>query len=131
MFAYLQCKSSVEVLKRQVQLHASEWGYKTRLAVAAGCQKSYISQVLAGIHPLQVEHMCGLAEFWKATETELEYLINLVSYERAGTSGLRNYYRRRLESQRGILMAERVEVHNFPGSIQNDYREYLSLGSCP
>ncbi|MFX6794117.1 hypothetical protein ABTH15_20060, partial [Acinetobacter baumannii] len=77
-------KDYKQFLLLQVAAHAGEYGYKSKLAVAAGCQKSFFSQVLnAHVHRTP-EHALGLARFWKLNRLERDYFLELVNHARAG-----------------------------------------------
>lgn len=74
----------------------SQKGYQTRLALAAGCQKSMISRVLSGELHFTLDHAYGLCEFWDLKEVEQLYFLTLVEYERAGNSKYRAYLKAKL-----------------------------------
>ena len=90
----------IEFLEKQVEINGSVYGYKAKLAEAADCQRSYLSQVLNRKADLSTDHVIGLAEFWKLNAAETDYLINLVLYARAGTKKLKEHLRAKIESQR-------------------------------
>ena len=105
-------RSSQSVLMEAVAMHESVWGYKTWLAHAAGCQKSYISQALAGQQELRLEHMIGLIEFWGLSKKERDYLLDLVSFERAGNLPLRVYYLERMNRTLRRLRRRTIELRS-------------------
>jgi uncharacterized protein (TIGR02147 family) len=72
-------------------------GYQSLLAKKAGCQRSYLSQVIHGTHNLTLEQACGLANFWDLNDHESEYFLDLVSLSKAGTAALRKKIMQRLE----------------------------------
>src|SRR5262249_298331 len=75
-------------------------GYKSRLAEAAGCQRSFFSKAMGGPTHLTSEPPAGLTAYWKLTEIEAEYFIQLVNLERAGTPALREHIEKQLEKLR-------------------------------
>ena len=85
-----------KVLKADISENKDEYGYKSKLATAAGCQKSFLSQVLNGHVHLTPEHALGLARFWKLSERERDYFIALVNFGRAGTKELTDYLKEKL-----------------------------------
>ena len=72
-------------MRQQIAAHGDVYGYKSRLAAAAGCQKSYLSQVLNGAHDLTLEHAAGLAAFWQLPRLDGEYFMELVNWARASS----------------------------------------------
>jgi len=60
-------------------------GYRKRLADEAGCQPSYLSQMLKGSVELTLEQAERLCGFWKLDELEAEIFLNLVLMGRAGS----------------------------------------------
>jgi len=52
-------------LKSVLDGPGKERGYQSRLAEAAGCQRSYLSQVVHSTPHLTPEHAMGMAQFWK------------------------------------------------------------------
>ena len=79
---------------------ANEKGYKSKLAAAAGCKNSYLSQVLGGSVHITPEHAYGLAAFWRLSDVETEYFLLLVHCDRAGTKNLRKYFEDKLDRMR-------------------------------
>lgn len=86
-----------DFLQSKIQEHKDEYGYKSKLAEAAGCQKSFLSQVLNSHVHLTPEHALGLAQFWSLLQREREYFLELVNYARAGTPELSHYLRDKLK----------------------------------
>jgi uncharacterized protein (TIGR02147 family) len=74
-------------------------GVVSRLAEAAGCRPSYLSQVLGSAVQLTPDQALGLAEFLGLSEAETEYWLGLVDHSRAGTPRLR----KRIEIRLGTL----------------------------
>lgn len=60
-----------------------ERGILRRMAEAAGCQNSYLSQSLKSHVNLTSDHLCGIAHFLKLSESELEYLLLLLEKEKS------------------------------------------------
>lgn len=97
VFKYLDYRS---YLKHQIANHSNEYGYKAKTAAAAGCQRSYLSQVLAERADLMPEHALGLAEMWALSPAETDHFMNLVAYARAADKKLRAHIREKIESAR-------------------------------
>lgn len=88
------------LLKAAIAEHRDERGYQARCAEAAGCHKTFLSQVLRGHVHLTPDHGLGLAVFWGLSPRETEYFLDLIHYERASSSRLRGFLRRRMDSAR-------------------------------
>lgn len=69
----------------------------SKMAEAAGCQKSYFSKVLNGEAHLLPDHAYGIAEFLHMSEPETDYFLELVQLDRAGSPKLRQRQKRTLE----------------------------------
>lgn len=77
-----------------------ERGQIARLAEAAGCHRSYFSQVLHSHVQLTPEQALGLGEHWGLSRAELDYFCLLVDHARAGSPRLRARLEKRLEELR-------------------------------
>ena len=97
VFNYLKY---TEFLDFQVKSNKKIYGYKAQLAQAAGCQRSFISQVLKGKADISIEHAIGLSGFWALTELEEDYFINLVLLARTTNKKLKDRLHRKLENAR-------------------------------
>lgn len=83
-----------------VDLNSNVYRYKAQLAEAAGCQRSYLSQVLNGDAMILPEHAMGLAHFWKLSTQESEYFLTMVLYARAGSKALKDHLKEKLMNAR-------------------------------
>lgn len=97
IFRYLDYR---KLLLAQIEEHRGIRGYKSKLAMAAGCQKSYLSQVLHSHQNLTLEHGVGLSKFWGLNEQESEYFLDLILLGRAGLPELQKSIRKRIERAR-------------------------------
>lgn len=66
-------------------------GFRAMLARAAGCQASYLSQVLKERVHLTEDQILGIAKVLGLQPPEIEYLMLLLRHEKAGTPELRQY----------------------------------------
>jgi len=72
--------------------------YRGQLAKIAGCQQSFLSQVLNGdSHNLSLEHGANLCSHWNFTELESEWFMELIMLERSQGRALKQIHRRRLK----------------------------------
>ncbi|MBY0369344.1 DUF4423 domain-containing protein [bacterium] len=97
MQTVFESASALEYLKSQTKYHKGVYRYKSQLAEAAGCQLSYLSQILSGKVNLNPDQAAGLSSFWNHSSLETDYFIELVYLDRAGTPRLRSLIQRRLE----------------------------------
>lgn len=90
------------------------WGEVSRLAKAAGCQRSYFSQVVHGPQHLTPDHAFGLCSYWKMSPEENEYFQLLVQKDRAATLDYRQHLERRLAElkKENENISERLERKN-------------------
>lgn len=77
-----------------------------------GIQQSQLSQVMAGKLDLNLDQGSRLCDDWQLSDSESEYFLNLIQFERASTSSLKARIRKRLEelhksySKEGIIHLE-------------------------
>ena len=83
IFAFLSYKA---VINEKIASTTSGRGYLRSLAIAAGCQPSYLSTVIRGDNNLTPDHALGLCYFWKLNPKETDYFLALVEHERCGTA---------------------------------------------
>jgi len=89
-----------DVLERYILANKGVRGYKSRLAEAAGCHNSYISQVLKGSVDLTLEQAMNLASFWGFNAEQTDFFLDLLLRDRAGNERLRDFYEKRLRRAR-------------------------------
>lgn len=90
---------------------AEEKGYKSKLAEAAGCKGSYLSQVMNGSAQLTPEHAFGISSFWGLNPSETEFFMLLVHQERAGSRALKQHYAEKIRGlkQDAVDVAKTVQ----------------------
>jgi len=88
------------VLRAKIRANARTYGYQSRLAKAANCQKSFLSAVVNSDSHWSLEHAMGAARFWELDRKETTHLIDLVSYARAGNAELKAHLKERIERRR-------------------------------
>lgn len=87
-------------------------GVITQMAEAAGCQRSYLSQVLNGTAQITPDQAYGLAVHLGLQGSELDYFLMLVDWDRAGTHSLRKRIEEKLAAIREEqnLVSRRVDA---------------------
>lgn len=83
-------------LRDLIGAHKGQRGYQSGLARAAGCQPSYLSQVLGGKVDLLPEHGVGIAEHINLNELEADYFFLLLQLGRAKSKMLNDFIEKRL-----------------------------------
>ena len=81
-------------------------GFRSALADAIGCQRTFISQVLKGTADFSLEHSEAISQFLGHTEDEADFFLMLVLHSRAGNRALKARIKRKLQTvreQRRIL----------------------------
>jgi len=99
-------------LASKIEENASQRGYRSQLAEAAQCQKSFFSHVTHSHVHLTPDHAYGLCEFWAFDPMESEYFLAMVDHARAGSLRLRSALEvrmRRLREARNDV-TKRVEA---------------------
>lgn len=95
LFEYLDYRQYlIDILEEQSKTVKAS---KTRLAAALNCQLPFISQVLSGEKDLSLEQIQKLSEHFDFSEEEANYMIDLLSYCRAGTEALKSIFLNRLK----------------------------------
>ncbi|MCB0413031.1 MAG: TIGR02147 family protein, partial [Bdellovibrionales bacterium] len=72
-------------------------GARSKMALAAGCQAGYVTQVLNGDANFSAEHAEKISQFLGHTDSQLHFFLLLVNFERAGTDSLKRYYKKQIE----------------------------------
>ncbi len=74
-----------DYLRHRVENEPENWGLITRLAKAAGCQRSYLSRVMKGSVQLTPDQAFGLCAHWKLPPIEEEGFFCLVEISRSAS----------------------------------------------
>ena len=89
-------------INAKIKENAGKRGYQGTLAKYAGCQSSFLSQVLSSNVQLTLDHGAGLSEFWGFNSHEAEYFLDLIAYDRASTKSLRKVLSERMEKAKTL-----------------------------
>jgi uncharacterized protein (TIGR02147 family) len=93
-------KDYKDFIRSKISERGKERGYKTQLATAAGCQRSFLSLALSSHVHLTPDHAAGLSLFWRLSEDERDYFLELVNFARAGSMNLRKILKQKLDSMK-------------------------------
>lgn len=83
-------------------------GESTRIAMACGCEKSYLSRVMRSEVHITPDHAFRMSEYWQLNQEEQEYFLLLVEEARAGDFQLKKY----LQKKMLILKKNKEELKN-------------------
>jgi len=87
----------IKVINFKMNAQLEKWGLISKMASAAGCQRSHLSRVLKGQIHLTLEQANGLCDFFDLNDDESEYFLALVELARAGTPSLKARIKKKLE----------------------------------
>ena len=76
-----QFKKSATFFTYQAEKYYDMQGYQGKLAKAAHCHSSHISQVIRKKSQLTLDQAAGIACFWELDPNETEYWLTLIQYE--------------------------------------------------
>lgn len=114
IFEYLDYK---DVIKAEIRANSDIRGYQSKLAHAANCQTSFLSQVLNGTVHLTPDQVMGISHFWGLTDQQEDFWFLLLQYARAGKTELQTYLKKKLDK---ILDIERDIAQKIKGeSVSN------------
>jgi uncharacterized protein (TIGR02147 family) len=94
-----------DYIRQKIQESEAQWGLISRLATAAGCQRSYLSRVLSSEIHLTSDHLFRLARFWRLADDETDFFLLLLDREKAASPELR-------ENLEGKIRARRREFED-------------------
>ena len=99
----------IEYIKAQ---KAAGRGLRSKLAQVAGCNTTYMSQVLNGSANLSQEQGEAICRFLGLTGEETEFLLCLIDSARAGTNSLKALLQKKIERMQAarLVVKDRVEI---------------------
>lgn len=103
-----------EILRAKIEANQDTKGYRAKLAQAASCGISFLSQVLHRSIQLTPDQAFALARFWRFDEEESAYFLNLVLAERAGTKELKTFHEEQLKHIREKHLSPAVTSKHLP-----------------
>ena len=89
-----------DYLKQLVRTNEDVRGYQARLSREAGCQPSYLSQVITANADLTTDHALNLSTFLGLDDQEKEYLLNLILHAKAASVKNKRFFEKKLISLR-------------------------------
>ena len=103
-------------------------GVRSKLAISLNCQPGYISQVLNGNKTnFSLEHLERVGSFLNLNENEMDYLILLGQYEKAGSHHLKQMLLRQIQSsQQSELTINKKVLQSGKVLSDKEKEEYYS-----
>lgn len=101
------------LIEYEKSLGGSRKGFRQKLALAAQCQPSFVSQVLKGDQNFSQEQALGISRSLSHTSTETDYFLMLIQFQRAGSIDLQKYLLEKLQN----LSSQAQDLKNH---IQNE-----------
>ncbi len=89
-----------EYLQYVVKTSEKGWGIVTKVAKAAGCQRSHLSRVINASSNLTADQAYGLCQFWSFDSLRTEYFLTLAEFGRSGSKEYRQKLKADLQSLR-------------------------------
>lgn len=96
-----------DYLREVISNSEISWGYISKMADAAGCQRSYLSRSLNSKVHLTMDHAFHIARFLSLNEGETDFFMCLVEVERAATPE----YRQKVISRLKQIKEEQLDLH--------------------
>lgn len=128
VFEYTDYKAYLRALIKKSEVR----GFSSRLAEAAGCQKSYLSSSLSGKSHLLPDQIYGIADALKLSEDERDYLILILDFQRANVPAYKKFVLRKIQDRQSSWkdLKNRLKQPALvpPASeslLQNYYSNYL------
>lgn len=108
-------------LRFKVGEKSARRGQKAALAEAAGCQATYISQVLNGPAQLSPEQALAVNEHFGHSKEEAHFFLLLLQRDRAGTTKLKQYYTEQIQEvlDRRLILSKR---HGGQNKLSEEHR---------
>lgn len=101
-------------------------GQMSAAAVAMGCQRSYVSRVIAGKPDLTMDHAFSLALYWKLDSNETHFFLKLVEFERATNAKYKANLNRELQALRERHRSVQSQIKRSSLSTEGFEAKYFS-----
>lgn len=110
-----------DVLAEKIKEFQGHRGTLAKLAEAAGCQRSYLSQVLNTHVQFTPDHALGVCSFFEFTEDETQYFLLLVDLARAGSTKLKQRIQNQLKQirDRNTVLEKKISANIVHATEQN------------
>lgn len=87
-------------------------GAIAKLAEAAGCNRTYLSQALNSKVQLTPDHVLGISDYLKLNEQEVDYFILLLLYERSASKNARDKIKNKMMKliQADLMLSQKISA---------------------
>jgi uncharacterized protein (TIGR02147 family) len=94
-------------------------GSISKLAEAAGCDRTYLSQCLTTKVQLTPDHVLGLSEYMNLSEDEEEYFLLLLLLERSASKSAQSKIKKKMEKliQADLVLSKKIGQKDDSGEI--------------
>ncbi len=116
-------KTYCSYLEHRVGSYRQRLGLKSKMALAMGCQPTFVTQVLNGSAQLSLEQAHRLNTFFKHTNEERDFFLLMVQRDRSGTEELSKYFSEKMAE---MLSKRQVLTHRL-GRDQTLAAEHQAL----
>jgi uncharacterized protein (TIGR02147 family) len=96
------------------------------MALALDCQMAFITHVLKGDKDLSAEQALKTAKHLNFKASEIEYFVDLVAYNRAGTKDLREFFLKRIQGKKEQFASLQNRFEETAGLSPSDQARYYS-----
>jgi uncharacterized protein (TIGR02147 family) len=101
-------------LKDFIKTNTQKRGFKAYLALSAGCERSYFSQVLNSKAHFTPDHAFHLSNALEMTEQERDYWILLVEFGKTSTNTYRQFLLKKIKTQQIASQDMKNKFNNPP-----------------
>jgi len=130
IYGYLDYRSYIKDLIASQPLNGR--GERKKISEALNCQMSFITHVFNGEKDFSPEQIFKIAELYHLNENEKEFLIEMLSYNRAGTLELKDYFGKKLilkKEQFKLLKNRLQETQSLTLEAQAEYYSHWLYGA--
>lgn len=126
MVTIFEFDSYKSYLKAHLRENAGNRGYQARLAKAAGCQASYLTQALNTKVELTPDHGFRICQFLQLSSLESDFFLHLLQLSRANSPELKRHFSKKMNELKAAYrsLSERVATPTAPQL--EVYPEYYS-----
>ena len=114
-------------IRAVVSANENQWGAWAKIAKAAGCKATYLTQAMKGRAELTPDHAAGIAQFFSLSPEETEFFLLILDLNRATTKKLKEIISskiRRLRKEQEALAKNYINESRFV--IEDSALQYAS-----
>lgn len=110
-------------LKSHIETHRRP-GLIAELAKIAGCDRTYLSQVLNGKVHLTSDHAINLAESMGLSEAEQNYFLLMVLNDRAASAEAKDRLKKKMQklADENLVLTKKIKSREIPGELPEELK---------